>query len=49
MWVTVGEGSSRLEVLWGLPALSLVDMLHATGGGFSLVDMLHATGGGFSS
>jgi hypothetical protein len=29
------EGSSRLEVLWGLPHLSLMDMLHATGGGFN--------------
>jgi hypothetical protein len=28
------EGSSRLGVLWGLPPLSLVDMLHVIGGGF---------------
>jgi len=33
--VTAKEGSSRLGVLWGLPPLSLVDMLLATGGGFS--------------
>jgi hypothetical protein len=34
--VTAGEreGSSRLEVLSSLPPLSLVDMLHVTGGGF---------------
>jgi hypothetical protein len=33
MWVPVREGSSRLGVLCGVPSLSLVDMLHATGGG----------------
>jgi len=31
--VTAGEGSSRLGVLWGLPPLSLVNLLHVTGGG----------------
>ncbi len=33
---TAREGPSRLGVLWGLhpPPLSLVDMLHVTGGGF---------------
>jgi hypothetical protein len=34
---TIGEGSSRLGVLLGLPPLSLVDMLHAIGGGFCLL------------
>jgi hypothetical protein len=29
-----GSGSSKLEVLWSLPPLSLVDMLHMTGEGF---------------
>jgi len=29
------EGFFRLEVLWGLPHLSLMDMFHATSGGFN--------------
>ncbi len=34
-WVViVGEGSSRLGASLGLTPLSLVDMLHVTGGGF---------------
>jgi hypothetical protein len=32
--VTAGEGSSGLGVLLGLPPLSLVNMLHASGGKF---------------
>jgi len=32
--VTAGECSSRLGALWGLPPLSLVDVLHVTNGGF---------------
>jgi hypothetical protein len=32
--VIAGEGSFRLGLLSGLPPLSLVDMLHATGGSF---------------
>jgi hypothetical protein len=32
--IIVGEGSSRLGILLGLPTLSLVDMLDATNGGF---------------
>jgi len=31
--VAAGEGSSRLGALWGLPPFSLVDSLHANGGG----------------
>ncbi len=34
--VTIKEGSSRLVVLSSLPRISLIDMLHATGGGFSI-------------
>jgi hypothetical protein len=30
---TATEGSSNLAVIWGLFPLSLVDMLHVTGGG----------------
>ncbi len=33
--VPAGEGSSKLGVILGLSHLSLVDMLHASGGGFS--------------
>ncbi len=33
--VTAGDSSSRLGVIWGLPPLSLVNMLHVIGGGFS--------------
>jgi len=33
--VVARKGSSRLGALLGLPTLSLIDMLHATGGGFS--------------
>jgi len=32
--INAGEGLSRIGILWGLPPLSLVDMLHGTGGGF---------------
>ncbi len=35
-WVVIaGEGSSRLGVLLGLPPFFLINMLHATSGGFS--------------
>jgi len=33
---TTREGSSKLGGLLGLPPLSLVDMLHASSGGFSI-------------
>ncbi len=33
--ITVREGF-RLGILWGLPPLSLIDMFHASGGGFNI-------------
>ncbi len=32
--IVIGEGSFKLRVVWGLPPLSLVDVLQVTSGGF---------------
>ncbi len=34
--ITIREGFFRLGTLWGLPPLSLIDMLHANGGDFNI-------------